>query len=240
MYAPTGVDVMGELGLREPLCQRAFVKGWHGLVGAGADPVFAAVSAGLTEEEFAVSIGFLKRFRRRLRRGLRRGLRAARGAARSAVRLARKGLKYAWRIVRKFIMRIARPLARVICRVPRWILRRGAQAAGVNPRYISSFCKAVRIRNMNQIRRLLPIAMAIGVKIAAQGAFPPIVPVMRFIKRIPRQIRRLIVRFFPKRVRRYAKIALAGELDGAFFPPTAVAAYRPIDRGISPDAAGWA
>lgn len=241
-------DVMGELGLRDPRCRTAFVKGWHRAVSGGMQPQAAAGACGLTNEEYAVSVGFLKRFRRRLRRGIRRGTRYIRRrvsrAAKAAVRLARKGLKFAWRIVRKFIFKVAMPIARAICRVPGWILRKGAKAAGISTRYIRPFCKAVKTRNMNQIRRLLPLIMAIGAKIAAQGAFPPVAAAMRVIRKVPKQIRRLMVRFFPKRVRGIAKVVLAGytvrDTTGAFFPPTRVTPYRPIDTGISPASAGWA
>lgn len=246
MYAPTGPvspAAIQILGLSDPRVFSAYSKGFHHAIAGGMGAVEAAQCCGLTETEFAASMGFLKKLRRSVSRGVREGTRVARGAARQAVRGARTAAQAAIdlhkipiKLALQAMFKVALPLARVMCRIPKPVLHAGAVAAGVNPVYLTHFCRAVQIRNMAQIRNLLPIALAVGTKIAAQGAFPPIVPALRVIRQIPPPIRKIMVNLFPARFRGGAKVALAGGITGEFFPASYVAYHTPIDRGVSE---GW-
>lgn len=89
------------------------------------------------------------------------------------------------KLLMQAIVKIAVPLARTLCSAPQPILQAGAMAANVSVNVVPLFCTAVRVRNMSQIRTLLPPVLKIAVKVAATGAFPGIVPVLATIKAVP-------------------------------------------------------
>jgi hypothetical protein len=78
-------------------------------------------------------------------------------------------------------------VGRTLCNAPPQLLQLAAQQANVDPAFIPLFCAAVRENkfSLSSVRRLLPPALKIAAKMAATGAFPPIVPVLAVVKRIP-------------------------------------------------------
>jgi hypothetical protein len=87
----------------------------------------------------------------------------------------------------KFLIKAVRALGRVICKAPRELLNMAAQQAGVDPVFIPAFCQAVQEDkwSLSAVRRMLPPAMKIALKLGASGAFPPIVPALAIVKHIP-------------------------------------------------------
>lgn len=86
--------------------------------------------------------------------------------------------------------RFALPLARALCRAPKPILDLGAKEAGVSPEHLGYFCMAVRAKNMRDIRKFLPVAMAVAIKLGAKGVFPPIEPVLKGLALVPAPLKR--------------------------------------------------
>ena len=87
----------------------------------------------------------------------------------------------------KYLLKAAMTVGRTLCNAPPQLLQLAAQQANVDPAFIPLFCAAVRENkfSLSSVRRLLPPALKIASKMAATGAFPPIVPVLAVVKRIP-------------------------------------------------------
>ena len=119
---------------------------------------------------------------RRAASGAARGVaRGAKAAGKAAVKVAMLPVTLQLQIIQKVMI----PIARTLCSAPEPVLRMGAAAAGVNPNTVPLFCQAVRIKNMSQVRALLPQVMKVAVKVAATGAFPAIGPALAAIRAIP-------------------------------------------------------
>ena len=118
-------------------------------------------------------------------RGIKKGAgataRAGKFVAKTAVKVALLPLQLQLKIIQKIMI----PVARQVCAMPQPVLVIGATAAGVSVNVVPLFCKAVQLKNMGEIRRLLPTVLKIAVKVAAAGAFPPIVPVLATIRAVP-------------------------------------------------------
>lgn len=122
---------------------------------------------------------------RKIRRGIKRGVRSASRAARRAGKVAFNIAKLPLQLQFKILMKVALPLARAMCSLPRPIVQRGAAMAGVDPRLVDLFCLAVRVKNKKEIKRLLPVAAKVAVKAAAMGAAPQLVPILAAVRAIP-------------------------------------------------------
>jgi len=87
----------------------------------------------------------------------------------------------------KFAVKAARKVGRILCKAPPMLLEAAALQANVDPAFIKLFCMVVRENKITvgTVRRLLPPALKIAAKLAAAGAFPPIVPVLAVVRRIP-------------------------------------------------------
>jgi hypothetical protein len=87
----------------------------------------------------------------------------------------------------KYLLKAAMTIGRTLCKAPPQALRLAAQQANVDPAFIPLFCAAVRENKftLSSVRRLLPPALKVASKMAAAGAFPPIVPVLAVVKRLP-------------------------------------------------------
>jgi len=87
----------------------------------------------------------------------------------------------------KFLLKAVRALGKVICQAPPQLLNLAAQQAGVDPVFIPAFCTAVNLNkwSLSSVRRMLPPALKIASKLAASGAFPPIVPALAIVRHIP-------------------------------------------------------
>lgn len=87
----------------------------------------------------------------------------------------------------KLLVKATVKLGRALCKAPPGLLELAAQQANVSPKFIPMFCAAVRTNRIgvSAVRRLLPPALKIASKMAASGAFPPIVPVLRVVRFIP-------------------------------------------------------
>lgn len=87
----------------------------------------------------------------------------------------------------KILVKATLKLGRVVCKAPPGLLELAARQANVNPKFIPIFCRVVRENRLGirMIRSMLPPALKIAAKMAASGAFPPIVPVLAIIKRVP-------------------------------------------------------
>ena len=78
-------------------------------------------------------------------------------------------------------------LGRALCKAPPQVLALAAEQANIDPAWVPLFCKAVQANSwgFSTVRKMLPPALKLAGKLAATGAFPPIVPAMAIIKRIP-------------------------------------------------------
>ena len=87
----------------------------------------------------------------------------------------------------KYLLKAAMVVGRTLCKAPMPVLQAGATAANVDPAFIPLFCLAVKENkfSLGSVRRLLPPALKIAAKMAAAGMFPPIVPVLAVVKRMP-------------------------------------------------------
>ena len=87
----------------------------------------------------------------------------------------------------KFLLRAARKIGTTLCKAPEPVLKLACAQANIDPVFIPLFCTAVRENKLGlgSVRRLLPPALKVASKMAASGAFPPIVPVLAVVKRIP-------------------------------------------------------
>lgn len=85
------------------------------------------------------------------------------------------------------LRRAVRALGRVLCKAPPELLKLAAAQANVDPDFIPPFCAAVQVDkwNLSAVRKMLPPALKIALKLGASGAFPPIVPALAIIKHIP-------------------------------------------------------
>lgn len=118
----------------------------------------------------------------RVAKGAAKGVaKGAKTAAKTAVKVAMLPVTLQLQIIQKVMV----PIARTLCQAPEPVLRMGAAAAGVNPNVVPLFCQAVRVKNMSQVRALLPQVMKIAVKVAATGAFPAIGPALAAVRMIP-------------------------------------------------------
>lgn len=123
----------------------------------------------------------LRRYARRMRRLARRGYRLAKRGARQLKNISTLPIRLQLRLIRRYAL----PLAKMICRLPQHLLTHGAMLADVKPRYVHLFCSAVRDHDNVTVKKLLPIALKLAVKLAIQGQFPAAVPIIRAIKMIP-------------------------------------------------------
>ncbi len=87
----------------------------------------------------------------------------------------------------RYLVQAATKIGRTLCAAPPQLLEQAARQANVDPKFIPLFCTAVRENKLGigSIRRMLPPALKIASKMAAAGAFPPIVPVLQVVRRIP-------------------------------------------------------
>lgn len=87
----------------------------------------------------------------------------------------------------RYLLKAAMTIGRTLCNAPPQLLQAAAIQANVDPVFIPLFCTAVRENkfSLGSVRRLLPPALKIASKMAASGAFPPIVPALAIVKRLP-------------------------------------------------------
>lgn len=102
------------------------------------------------------------------------------------VALAKMGAKLAL-LPLKYLIKAARTIGVTLCNAPPPLLEQAAIQANVDPAFIPLFCTAVRENkfSLGSLRRLLPPGLKVAGKLAATGAFPPIVPVLAVVKRMP-------------------------------------------------------
>lgn len=139
---------------------------------------------------------------RSIGRGLRRGIKGvAKGAVKGVVKgttgVAKVAVKGAVGTVKlaanlallplRFLVKATVKLGRTLCNAPEPMLKLAATQAGVSPSFVPMFCKTIRENrvSLGAVRRLLPPALKISSKLAATGAFPPLVPILAVVKRIP-------------------------------------------------------
>lgn len=87
----------------------------------------------------------------------------------------------------QFAVKAAVKVGRTLCKAPRPLLDLAASQANVDPAFVTLFCKAINEGKISvgSVRRLLPPALKVASKLAATGAFPPIVPVLAVVKYLP-------------------------------------------------------
>lgn len=86
-----------------------------------------------------------------------------------------------------YLRRAVVTIGRTLCKAPPELLRQVAVANGINPAFVPAFCEAVRINRwgLSAIKRYLPTALKLAIKLGATGAFPPIMPALRIARAIP-------------------------------------------------------
>lgn len=122
--------------------------------------------------------GFLKR----VSSGIKKGVKTAAKVVKKASLMP---LKFMKDIALKLLLQAALPLARAVCRLPSNVLRLGALSANVNPQKLPMFCKAVRLKNWNDVRALLPDAIKTAVKVSVTTSVPGLAPALTIAKNIP-------------------------------------------------------
>lgn len=87
----------------------------------------------------------------------------------------------------KYLVKAAMQVGRTLCKAPPQLLSMAAKQANVDPAFVPMFCTAVRENKIGigSVKRMFPPALKIASKMAASGAFPPIVPVLAVVKHIP-------------------------------------------------------
>lgn len=87
----------------------------------------------------------------------------------------------------KIAVKATQKIGRILCKAPPQLLELAATQANVDPAFIPLFCAAVRESKISvgSVRRLLPPALKVASKLAAAGAFPPIVPVLAVVRKMP-------------------------------------------------------
>lgn len=90
------------------------------------------------------------------------------------------------------LTKIAIPIASVMCSLPKPVVHAACVSANVNPNHVFMFCAAIRLKRMADVKRLLPQALKVAVKLSVTGAAPGIAPILRTITLIPKPIRKLI------------------------------------------------
>lgn len=136
----------------------------------------------ITECQKVAGGGLLKK----VGKGIAKG---AKKTAKVVTKVVTTPYKFVWDLQIKVLMKAALPLARVICKIPPAILQVGALAAGmsiadaIGKRQL--FCKAVQIKKIADIRKLLPDMIKIAVKVAATSSVPGLGPALAVVKSIP-------------------------------------------------------
>jgi hypothetical protein len=107
-------------------------------------------------------------------------------AVKTNVALAKMSAKLAL-LPLKYLIQAARKIGQTLCQAPPQLLEMAAAQANVDPAFIPVFCTAVRENkfSLGSVRRLLPPALKVASKMAAAGMFPPIVPALAVVKRLP-------------------------------------------------------
>jgi hypothetical protein len=87
----------------------------------------------------------------------------------------------------KYLIKAVRAIGKTLCAAPPQVLQLACAQANVDPAFIPLFCTAVRENKFDfgSVKRMLPPALKIASKMAASGAFPPIVPALSIVKHIP-------------------------------------------------------
>ncbi len=87
----------------------------------------------------------------------------------------------------RYLIKAALGIGRTMCKAPPQLLELAATQANVDPAFIPLFCTAVRENkfSLGSLKRLLPPALKVASKMAAAGMFPPIVPALAVVKRLP-------------------------------------------------------
>ena len=122
-----------------------------------------------------------KKLLRKVGRGARKVGRGVKKVGKVAVNVAALPIRLQMKVLTKAMI----PFARGICGIPEPILRVSATAAGVEYNIVPVFCQAVKIRNMREIRKLLPPMIKLAVKVSATTAVPGLGPVLAVAKFIP-------------------------------------------------------
>jgi len=132
---------------------------------------------------------------RSIGRGLKKGVKGAvkytvvaptKFAIKSNIAIAKLSAQLAF-LPLKYLKKAIVTLGRVLCRAPQVLLEQIASANGIDPAFVPAFCKLVALNSwsLGSIRKYLPTALKLALKLGAQGVFPPIVPALIIVKRIP-------------------------------------------------------
>jgi hypothetical protein len=111
---------------------------------------------------------------------------SARFAAKSSISVGKLAAKLAL-LPLIYLRKAVTQLGRVLCSAPPEVLAEIAAANGISPSFVPAFCEAVRVNSwgFSNIKRYLPTALKLALKLGASGAFPPIVPALAIVRAIP-------------------------------------------------------
>lgn len=126
---------------------------------------------------------------RKIGRGISK---AAKGAAKGAASAAKTVGKLALTPVQlianlslALLMKAALPLAKAVCSMPPHVLQVAVTAAGQRTDLVPIFCQAVKVKNWNGVRKMLPGIIKIAIKASAVATVPGLAPALVIIKTIP-------------------------------------------------------
>lgn len=134
------------------------------------------------EDQFGISF---KKLAKGVGKGIAKGAKGVGKGAVAAGKVAAQAYLLPFKLALKAVIKLVIPMGRALCAVPTPILSVGATAAGVSMNVVPMFCTALNLRNMAEVRRLLPPVLKIAVKVAATGAAPGLSQAINMIRIVP-------------------------------------------------------
>lgn len=122
---------------------------------------------------------------RKIGKGIAKGAKSVGKGVAKGAKAAASVATLPFRLAMQAVLKLTIPLGRALCTVPKPILSAGATSASVNVNVVSMFCTALNLRNMDEVRKLLPPVLKIAVKVAATGAVPGVGPALAAIRAVP-------------------------------------------------------
>lgn len=135
-----------------------------------------------TDDRFGISF---KKLAKGVGKGISKGAKGVAKGAKAVGKVAVSAALLPFKLAMAAVIKLAIPLGRALCMAPPPILSVGAASAGVSMNVVPMFCTALNLRNMGEVRRLLPPVLKIAVKVAATGAVPGVGPALSAIRVVP-------------------------------------------------------
>ena len=127
-----------------------------------------------------------KGFFKRVAKGVSKGVStAAKTAAKTATTVVTAPLEIIAKLALALLLKAALPLAKAVCKMPPATVQIAAAAAGVSAEIVPPFCRAVKVKNWGEVRKMLPGVIKLSVKAAAVASVPGLGPALAIVKTVP-------------------------------------------------------